>query len=640
MAIFGQKKDSNEIIEKLKKWEFAEADDSLQGEAGEVYKKYYDYINDTLNFVDNASLTTQQLSGVIDTVRENSDKVSQATEFIAEGANSQTEDILSCKDIADDLSHQIEVMTAKSNGLIDSAKEMGEVTTEGQSAISNLSKHQEANKHANDRLSQEIKLLIEKADAINEFTQLLNDIASQTNLLSLNASIEAARAGESGRGFAVVAEQVRALSVESAKASATIDGSVKDMVNQLSVLNEVLQESTDTFTKQDEAVDEVIKSFSKIDSYVDGFIEGQNIFHDYVENLDNQRSAMIDSVNRIADVISNFSATTEEVASLCLSQTSTTNILAEMTDELNNQITDVSNKSAHITRKKAEKEVVRVGYIFDVDDPFWNSTIREAEATAKAFNYELNFFSPSSRDAAEEEIYNEICRLKDENYTAIVISPVDSPRIRKALNEAYDNKQIVIFISSALEGVRSHAIIETDGMELGRNAARIVSKMVKAPCAVAVGEWSDLKIDSIQHRADGFKEEMRHFSDITVVAEPVHSGASEEEVDRYVTKVMRAHPDTKLFYTTNVNWGVALGDYAAKTHADFKVVTVDLTELIARYIKADSIQAAIAQRAFVWGSKPLEYIKAIKSGKKVDVYTDTGSYEVNAGNLEIYMDRI
>ncbi len=605
-----------------------------------IYNNYRDFFNFYSENLDEISTTTNQLDKLIDSLIASSENVKSSAKYIANGTESELEDIDQCKNIADSLSEKIEDMTAKSENLIDKAKNMSDISDIGKASIDNLSSSQAENLKANTALTNAIYLLLEKTEKIDKITDTLQAIARQTNLLSLNASIEAARAGEAGRGFAVVANEVRNLSLESSSASSNITNSINEITSELKVLKEIIDGSKSTFESQEVAVSEVIGAFENINNTIDDFIEEQTLFHDEVQSLSTEKEKLISSVTHITSVIEEASATTQEVVSLTMSQASSTNIIKQIAKKLNDKLSALSSISSKIRTNKIVREKTKVAFIFDIDDPFWDSTIREAKNTAEIFNYDVEFFTPSSREAASKDITEAINNFTNNGFSAIVISPVESTSIANALTNASSKGLKIVFISSKLDNVKYSSLIETNGIELGKNAANIAKQVSGNEGSVVVGMWSDVAMKSIEDRANGFINELKSISNINVITKSVLSSPSDAEVKRYVTDILDNEKNVNVVYATNTNWGAALGKYAATYGLPFDIITVDLTPQIARYIESGHIKCAIAQRNFIWGSRPLELLSEIFAGKSVINYIDTGSYVANASNLGIYKNRI
>ncbi len=606
----------------------------------EIYNSYNEFFNFYAENLDDICTTTNQLDKLIDSLISSSQNVNDSAKYISNGTKSELEDIEQCQGIADSLSNKIGDMTLKSEDLIDKAKNMGEISNSGKESIVNLSSSQAENLKANAAITNAIYLLLEKAIKIDKITSTLQSIAKQTNMLSLNASIEAARAGEAGKGFAVVADEVRKLSLQSSSASSNITNSINEITNELKTLKEIIDGSKATFESQEIAVSEVVDAFENINSTIDAFIDEQTEFHDEVESLSTEKEKLMASVTRITSVIEESSATTQEVVSLTMGQTSSTNIIKQIANKLTKKLDALSSKSSKIHTSEVVRKKTKIAFIFDIDDPFWDSTVREAKNTAGIFNYEVSFFTPSSRESASTDISGAIDNFAKNGFSAIIISPVESSAIALALNNASAKGIKIIFISSKLDNVKYSSLIETNGIELGKNAANIAKQVAFNEGSVVVGMWSDVTMKSIEDRASGFINELKSTSNMNVITKSVLSSPSDAEVRRYITDILGSAKDVKVVYATNTNWGVALGKYAATYGVPFDIVTVDLTPQIAKYIESGHIKCAIAQRNFIWGSKPIELLSEIFDGKSVINYIDTGSYAANISNLGIYKNRI
>lgn len=637
-------KGNAEVIDKLLQWDFTEDIaatvhniDNTHKALHENYKAFFQEFDEDF---DDIKLISDQLEGVIDGMVDSSNNVRMASEFIADGAQSQTVEIGNCQNAADVLADKITNMSERSKELIDSAHEMGNVSSNGKVAVGNLSDHQNKNQEVNNLITTEIYTLIDKTKTINEITQILYDIASQTNLLSLNASIEAARAGDAGRGFAVVAEEVRKLAEKSREASKTINDNISDITNQLGNLKKAVDGSKETYHNQAQAVTQVIDAFEQINTYVDGFVTSQQDFYNEVQGLSKEKERLIDSFCSIASVIEESFATTEEVASLTIGQSSTANIIYKMAQDLHGKVATITSNIQGIKINHRENKQKKVAIIFDIQDTFWEPTRKEAKKTAKALNFYPEFYAPNDRENGAKDMLTAIEDFIKREFSAIVISPIDSPDIRRTLKEATEKGIKVVFINSALDGIPYESLIETNGFELGKSAAKTAKQLLNNQGEVVVALWTDVKISSIEKRAEGFIDEMKKNSNIKVHTKNVLSNPTEEELTKLLNSVKKDHPNVKLIYATNGAWGLAYGNYVSKHHLNYDILTVDLRKDIADLIKAGKIKAAIAQRAFSWGTMALEILVDVFQNNPVIKYTDTGTYEVNKANISIYERRI
>ncbi|SEJ77417.1 methyl-accepting chemotaxis sensory transducer with Cache sensor [Propionispira arboris] len=190
------------------------------------------------------------------------------------------------------------------------------------------------NKVVYTQIGDSILSLANKSKEISEIVSVIQEIAKQTNLLSLNAAIEAARAGEHGRGFAVVAEEVRKLAEQVALSGSKVITIVSEVENGISstashmeLANKAVEEEEQSLVKIVEFFHEISDSIENIQSKVNDISATSNI-------INTEAKAAGQEIQQIAIVSEKAAAGTEEVAALSEETTATIHEVIDSTRKL------------------------------------------------------------------------------------------------------------------------------------------------------------------------------------------------------------------------------------------------------------------------------------------------------------------
>ena len=138
------------------------------------------------------------------------------------------------------------------------------LTKEGHKDISEVQNVMKTMVSNMEELSGVVEMVGKSTDEINEIIKMIEDIASQTNLLSLNASIEAARAGETGKGFAVVAEEIGKLAVDSSQSTQQISNIINSINGQIETMVRKTRENVIAIEDNAGAIDKACETFEHI----------------------------------------------------------------------------------------------------------------------------------------------------------------------------------------------------------------------------------------------------------------------------------------------------------------------------------------------------------------------------------------
>lgn len=233
---------------------------------------------------------------------ETSDGIKTAVQEIETGTSRLDIDSSDCLREMDFLSERIGFVSKNAANISALTSETGDAISTGMGSMDALTESASSTTQITEQVIIAIQGLQEKSKSIGQIIQTINDIAEETNLLSLNASIEAARAGDAGKGFAVVAEEIKKLADESMNSSAEIQRIVEEIIKGTGQVVAVAKQAEDTVKSQEDVVNQTTGSFTEIDERVASLMVSLNQIESDMKNMESARENTLMAITNISAV--------------------------------------------------------------------------------------------------------------------------------------------------------------------------------------------------------------------------------------------------------------------------------------------------------------------------------------------------
>lgn len=316
-------------------------------EVGDIARAIQSLIHSLREILTNITSSAKALDGFSNqfaesfaNITDSVDSVNTAVEEIASGATSQADETMSANQQVAEMGQALEETSANVENLHASSEKMEEYNETAGSNLEELNAISEQTKQSVIEVQKQTDLTNQSAKKIKEATELITDIAAQTNLLSLNASIEAARAGEHGKGFAVVADEIRALSEQSRQSAEKIVEIVDTLLVNSDTSVQTMSKVMDKIGVQNDKLSETSQMFNLLQNEI-------GTVADAIEKIRKQAEALEDKKNKVTSIVDGLAAIAEENAA------STEETSASMLEF--NEILSVCTKATGELRKLSEE---------------------------------------------------------------------------------------------------------------------------------------------------------------------------------------------------------------------------------------------------------------------------------------------
>ncbi len=584
----------------------------LTSSFNDMKRNLLSYIESTKGNVIILSDAVDKVTKSIDMTYKGNEQIASNIGVVAEKAQEQLTIAKQTLDGVGKVSSGADRITSTLGSIEDFVENTVKLTSDGARHLDQYSGQMQLISSNLNETSSFIKTLNANLTEINEFGNLIMNIAGQLNLLSLNSRVEAARAGEAGKGFAVVAMEMNNLSDATKESVTQINNLLTSILKSNAKVSESIQNVTSTFTTSKEVFDSMKDSFYTINNNAN--ILNSDIKKVYEESvmISESTKVIIEQSSVLHDASNEISNITQDVAAVTQEELAENEEINEQAISLKKMLSGIENllkryRTSVLPASQSSSRMLRFVMLTPSNEAFWQS-VRQgamyAQTELKDKNAEVEFIS---FDKVDSSITDTLDRVIEEGCDGLIL-----PGFVKEFEECAQkavSKQIPIMTYNGdfTDTSKRLSYFGPNIQAEGALAAEILARSIEEEGKVVIFRGNtNSSINGL--RRDAAAAKLSRYPDIKIASQ-IDDIEDNSQVYKKLKEVLYYSPDVSGVLVIG---GGAQGAAKAIEELDsigkIKLFSFDYSEEIISLIRKGIVHMVFKQDYFGQGHDPIIYL--------------------------------